>query len=253
MSVSGQPLVPFDLPLCRGRLIRRYKRFLADVEFEDGRIATVHTPNTGSMKTCSDPGSEVIVSDSGNPKRKLPLTLELVRVAPGEHGWAGVNTSLPNRLVAAAIEAGMVSELTGYARLRREVNVEQGSRLDLMLTDGPGGGRCLVEVKNVTMVSGRAAVFPDAVTERGRRHLQVLARAVERGERAVIFFLVQRPDCEVFSTADSIDPAYGETLREVTSRGVELLAYRSVLGLDGARIESGPMTYVPAPELGGEK
>ena len=132
--------------------------------------------------------------------------------------------------------------------MRREVTVEQGSRLDIVLEDATKP-RCLVEVKNVTMIRGRAAVFPDAVTERGRKHLEVLRRARERGERAVIFFLVQRPDCEVFSTADEIDPAYGETLREVMAGGVEMLAYRSVLSTAGAGIESAPMRYVPAPEL----
>ena len=248
MSASGGVLLPYDLPLYRGKLIRRYKRFLADVELEDGRTMTVHTPNSGSMKTCSTPGSEVVVSDSGNPKRKLQMTLELIRVAPGKHGWAGINTSLPNRLVAEAIARGLVRELAGYASLRREVTVEQGSRLDIVLEDETRG-RCLVEVKNVTMIRGRAAVFPDAVTERGRKHLEVLRRAAERGERAVIFFLVQRPDCEVFSTADEIDPAYGRTLRTVLKHGVEMLAYRSVLSVNGAGIEPGPMPYFPAPEL----
>jgi len=242
-------LLPFKLPLYRGTLIRRYKRFLADVELEDGRKLTVHTPNSGSMKTCSTPGSEVVVSDSGNPKRKLQMTLELIRVAPGEHGWAGINTMLPNALVAEAIGRGLVRELDGYKALKREVTVEQGSRLDIVLDEGVDGRRCLVEVKNVTMIQGRAAVFPDAVTQRGRKHLEVLARAREQGERAVIFFLVQRPDCEVFSTADWIDPDYGNTLRSVLKQGVELLAYRSVLGLEGAGIGPLPLEYVPAPEL----
>jgi sugar fermentation stimulation protein A len=249
MSKLSAILLPYNLPLYRGKLIRRYKRFLADVELEDGSTVTVHVPNSGSMKNCGAPGNEIVVSDSGNPKRKLRMTLELIRVAPGPNGWAGINTMLPNALVASAIEAGVVPELAGYASLKREVTVEQGSRLDIVLADGPECSRCLVEVKNVTMVEGRAALFPDSVTERGRKHLEVLARAAGRGERAVIFFLVQRPDCSVFSTADSIDPAYGETLRQVTARGVELLVYRSVLDLEGARLESSPMTYVPAPEL----
>jgi sugar fermentation stimulation protein A len=252
MSELTEILLPYDLPLYRGRLIRRYKRFLADVELEDGRTVTVHVPNSGSMKDCGAPGNEIVVSDSGNPKRKLQLTLELIRVAPGPNGWAGINTMLPNALVASAIEAGAVPELAGYDSLRREVTVEQGSRLDIVLDQGADSRRCLVEVKNVTMAVGRAALFPDSVTERGRKHLEVLARGAERGERAVIFFLVQRPDCSVFSTADSIDPAYGETLRRVTTRGVELLAYRSVLDLEGARLERTPMTYVPAPELAAE-
>jgi sugar fermentation stimulation protein A len=248
MTGKNEILLPYDLPLYKGKLIKRYKRFLADVELDDGRKLTVHTPNSGSMKTCSTPGSEVVVSDSQNPSRKLRMTLELIRVAPGKHGWAGINTALPNRLVAEAISAGMVAELTGYSLLRREVKVEEGSRLDIVLEDEEKP-RCLVEVKNVTMIQGRAAVFPDAVTERGRKHLEVLRRGRERGERAVIFFLVQRPDCEVFSTADCIDQAYGETLRAVLADGVELLAYRSVLSTDGAGIEPNCMKYVPAPLL----
>ncbi len=253
MSELSGILLPYSLPLYRGKLLRRYKRFLADVELENGRTETVHVPNSGSMKNCGGPGSEVVVSDSGNPKRKLRLTLELIRIAPGPVGWAGINTMLPNKLVASAIAAEVVPELAGYASLRREVTVEQGSRLDIVLAGGADGRPCLVEVKNVTMVSGRAAVFPDSVTERGRKHLEVLSRAAGRGERAVIFFLVQRPDCDVFSTADDIDPAYGRTLRRVLADGVELLAYRTVLDLDGARIERGRMKYVPAPELGGDK
>ncbi len=254
MSELSGILLPYDLPLYSGKLLRRYKRFLADVELADGRTVTVHVPNSGSMKTCGEPGSEVVVSDSGNPKRKLRLTLELIRVAPGPNGWAGINTMLPNSIVASAIEAGAIAELAGYESLRREVTVEQGSRLDMVLEGGGlDGRRCLVEVKNVTMAAGQVALFPDSVTVRGRKHLEVLARGAGRGERAIIFFLVQRPDCSVFSTADSIDPAYGETLRRVTANGVEMLVYRSVLDLEGARIESGPMTYVPAPELGDDK
>ena len=235
-------ILPFDRPLLRGVLIRRYKRFLADVALErDGGTVTVHVPNSGSMLTCSEPGSEVVLSDSGNPARKLPLTLELVRVAPGPYGWAGVNTALPNALVAKAVGAGLVAELSGYRDLRREVTVEPGSRLDLVLEDG-SRGCCLVEVKNVTLVEDGRALFPDAVTERGKKHLEVLARMHARGDRAVIFFLVQRPDGDSFGTADHIDPEYGKTLRRVLERGVELLAYRTRLSLQGAAL-AGPVRY----------
>lgn len=229
--------------LTPGRLLRRYKRFLGDVELGDGSVVTVHVPNSGSMTSCSEPGSEVLLSHHSDPKRKLPWTLELVRVSPGQSGWAGVNTALPNRLVAAAVTAGRIVELDGYAELRREVKVEPGSRLDMLLT-GPGRADCHIEVKNVTLVEADCAFFPDTVTDRGKKHLEVLERLAARGNRAVIFFLVQRPDCSVLRPADHIDPAYGQTLRRVLDRGVEVLAYRSRLDETGAGID-GPVPFVP--------
>ncbi|MFH1068697.1 MAG: DNA/RNA nuclease SfsA [Candidatus Glassbacteria bacterium] len=243
------PLLKYERPLFTGTLIRRYKRFLADVELGDGRRATVHVPNSGSMKTCGEPSSQVVISDSGNPARKLPLTLELVRVTEGPYGWAGVNTGLPNRLVALALEKGIIPELAGYGVVKREVTVARGTRLDLVLEGGNKGERCLIEIKNVTLRAGRAAAFPDAVTERGRKHLEALARAAALGERAVIFFLVQRPDCEFFTTADFIDKTYGETLRRVNAAGVEVIAWCSRLSLEGADL-AGRIPYRPGPYQG---
>ena len=228
-------LLPYEKPVLKGTLIRRYKRFLADVALDgSGETVTVHVPNSGSMLSCSESGREVLVSDSRNPDRKLRLSLELVRVADGAYGWAGVNTALPNVLVSRAIEAGAVPELTGYENLRREVTVEKGTRLDIVLESSRG--RCFVEVKNVTLARNGIAYFPDAVTERGRKHLEVLARLRKKSVRAVIFFLVQRPDCNSFSPADDIDPEYGKTLRKVLAQGVELLAYRSRLSIEGAEL-----------------
>ncbi len=236
-------LLPYDKPMLKGTLIRRYKRFLADVVLADsGETVTVHVPNSGSMLSCSEPGSEVLVSDSRNPNRKLRLTLELVRVSGGPYGWAGVNTALPNALVAEAIAARQVPELTGYETLRREVAVEKGTRLDIVL-EGSILGRCFVEVKNVTLGRDGIACFPDAVTKRGKKHLEVLARMRKSCARAVIFFLVQRPDCNSFSPADDIDPEYGKTLRQVLAQGVELLAYRSRLCLEGADL-AGSVPFV---------
>jgi sugar fermentation stimulation protein A len=212
-----------DLPLHRGILLRRYKRFLADVRLEDGRELTVHCPNSGSMLGIAREGAPVIVSDSGNPKRKLRMTLE--RVRPGR-AWVGVNTMLPNHLAREALEGGRISELAGYPDVRAEVVLEKGTRIDVHLS---GGDRppCWVEVKNATLREGRAALFPDAVTERGRKHLEALLHVVARGERGALLFVVNRGDCDHVAPADVIDPAYGEALRRAAAGGVEILARRA--------------------------
>lgn len=213
-----------ELPeLYRGVLVKRYKRFLVDVQMDDGSLVTAHCNNTGSMKGCAEPGSRVWLSYHDNPKRKHKYSWELVET--GEC-LVGINTLLPNALVARSIEAGAVPSLAGYDSLRREVTVEKGTRLDMVLyTDGVPP--CNVEVKNCTLVRDGVAAFPDAVTERGRKHLLVLAALKEKGERGVIFFLVQRPDALRFTPADDIDPAYGKTLREVAAMGVEIEAWRA--------------------------
>ena len=242
-------LIEFDRPLLEGRLLKRYKRFMADVALDqEGREVTVHVPNSGSMASCSIPGSEVLVSISNNPARKLPFTLELVRVAGGPYGWAGVNTMLPNRLVAAALAGGLITELTGYRSIRREVVFEPGSRLDLLLED-QSLGEAWIEVKNMTLGENEVAFFPDAVTARGRNHLEVLGRIVEAGHRAVLFFLLQRPDGEYLCPADHIAPAYGDSLREAVSNGVEVLVYRSRLSPEGAGL-AGPVAFKPRRQEG---
>lgn len=211
-------------PLQKGRLIRRYKRFLADIQLEDGSIITAHTPNSGSMQGCSAPGSLVLFSLSNNPGRKLKYTWELIRV--GQH-WVGINTGYPNKLVREGIENGTVSELQGYTTIRPEVKYGINSRIDLLL-EGTAG-KCYVEVKNVTLVENEYALFPDAVTERGQKHLRELKRMVAMGDRAVIFFVVQCRDAKFVSPADSIDPVYGNLLREAIGNGVEALAYQAVV------------------------
>ena len=212
-------------PLLEGRLIRRYKRFLADVELADGRIVTAHTPNTGSMTGLTRPGSHVWLRDSGNPKRKYPLSWILVEARPGV--IVGIDTGMANLLVREAIEAGTIDTLQGYDNIRSEVRYgRERSRIDLLLEDGPKH-RCWIEVKNVTLVEGDTACFPDAATERGRKHLRELAHIVKSGERGVIFFCVQRGDAERLGPADHIDPAYGETLRQVVGQGVEAMAWRA--------------------------
>jgi sugar fermentation stimulation protein A len=209
-------------PLYEGTLIRRYKRFLADVQLPDGEILTVHCPNSGSMKGCAEPGSPVLLSLSSNEKRKLSYTLELIRI---DGHWVGINTMRPNHLVREAISRGMVPELNGYQEIRSEVRYGSNSRVDLLLS-GPKGS-CYVEVKNATLLSGTRALFPDAVTTRGQKHLRELMQVVQAGGRGVIFFVVQREDAHTFGAADSIDPDYGMLLRLAIQSGVEALAYQA--------------------------
>lgn len=216
--------------LHRGVLLRRYKRFLADVRLDSGVELTVHCANPGSMKGLLAEGAQVVVSDSGDPKRKLPFSLERIRVG---RAWVGVNTALPNHIAREAIEAGRIEEVTGYETVRSEVKLGEKSRIDLRLED-PTRPNCWVEVKNVTLREGRAARFPDSVTERGRKHLRELAGVVERGERGVMLFLVNRADCDSMGPADDIDPAYGAELRRVADVGVELLAYSVRMRADTA-------------------
>lgn len=219
-------------PLIPGRLIKRYKRFLADVELEDGSLVTAHCPNSGSMQGCNLPGSPVMLSLSPNPNRKLAYTWELVQV--GGY-WVGLNTMLPNRLAEEAILDGTIAELQGYPRLRREVPYgSERSRIDILLEGEQG--RCFVEVKNVTLVEDGLALFPDAVTERGQKHLRELMEVVRNGERGVILFTVQRGDGAAVAPADAIDPAYGRLLRQAVAQGVEALAYRALVMPEAIRL-----------------
>lgn len=209
-------------PLIPGRLVRRYKRFLADIELDDGSVVTAHCPNSGSMLGCALPGSPVLLSRSSNPARKLPHTWELVQV---EDCWVGINTGLPNRLAREGIEQGVVAELQGYEVVRQEVCYgNERSRIDLLL-ENPG--RCYVEVKNVTLVEDGVARFPDAVTERGQKHLRELMAMMAQGARAVNFFVVQHAAARTVTPADDIDPAYGRLLRQAAAAGVELFAYQA--------------------------
>ncbi len=212
--------------LVGGRLIKRYKRFLADVELTNGTVVTAHCPNTGSMLGCDEPGSQVWMSRSDNPKRKYPFTWELVEV--DKSVLVGINTTRSNVLVREAIENGTIAEVSGYDEIRSEVRFgREGSRADLVLRR-EGWPPCFVEVKNVTAaVSNGVALFPDAVTARGTKHLRELAGAVAHGGRAVLCFSVQRGDAREVRPADDIDPLYGQTLREALAAGVEAVAYRA--------------------------
>lgn len=217
----------FNEPLIEGRLLRRYKRFLADVELTNGEIITAHTANTGAMIGCNEPGSRVWLSRSDNPKRKYAHTWELVEVAPGVS--CGINTMQSNKLVREAVETGKIDELLGYRNIRSEVNYgEENSRIDLLLEPHSACEKppCYVEVKNVTLVHEGVAFFPDAVSKRGSKHLRELMGVAESGGRAVILFCVQRNDCREVRPAEHIDRVYAETLKKAISAGVEALAYR---------------------------
>ncbi len=209
------------------KLLRRYKRFLADVEMPNGETLTVHTPNTGAMTGCAEPGSTVWLRDVNNPKRKYRYSWEMTENLQGV--MVGVHTGITNTLVSEAIEGGVIEELQGYGTIRREVKYgEEGSRIDLLLQDHADGRDCYVEIKNVTTCDEEAfGFFPDAVSSRASKHLRELMAMVAQGQRAVIFFCVQRGDVERVRPADEVDPLYGDTLRQALAAGVEVLAYRA--------------------------
>lgn len=219
----------FDSPLIKGKLIKRYKRFLADITLESGETVTAHSPNTGSMQGCSEAGSTVWLRDTQNPDRKYPLSWEMVEAKPDV--LVGINTLLSNFLVAEAISAGIVTELSAYDQIKREVKYgQENSRIDLLLIDQTDQKPdCYVEVKNVTLIEGTTAYFPDAVTKRGSKHLRELQAMVKQGHRAVIFYCIQRSDANEFRPADEIDPEYGQLLRKAITSGVKAIAYSAEL------------------------
>ncbi|HUT51297.1 MAG TPA: DNA/RNA nuclease SfsA [Alphaproteobacteria bacterium] len=226
----------FADPLRRGRLIKRYKRFLADVRFDDGAEVTAHCPNPGSMLSVSDPGSAVWLSRSDNPKRKLAHTLEIIET-PG--GLVGVNPNRANDLVREAIADGQIAALAGYGAIRREVRYGTNSRIDLLLEDDDRPD-CYVEVKSVTMRRDEDPVglaeFPDAVTKRGAKHLAELSDMAAKGARAVMLFLAQRGDCGRFAVAADIDPGYAAAFGQAAAAGVEMLAFRCAISPEGIAV-----------------
>jgi len=206
--------------LIPGTLIKRYKRFLADVRLEDGRIITAFTPNTGSMKTCSDPGSPVMLLHDPKPGRKTKYNLEMIRT---DNTWVGVNTGLANALGAAIIDAGLTHhpQLDGFRVFKREATWEN-SRFDLKISrEGKEG---FVEIKNVTYRWEDTALFPDAVTTRGQKHLETLIRAAALGYTACNLYIVQRSDCRDFAPARTVDPAYADTFNQAVREGVIVIA-----------------------------
>jgi sugar fermentation stimulation protein A len=217
----------FSKELVHGRLIRRYKRFLADVTLDDGREVTAHCTNSGSMKSCLEEGSEVWLTPVNDPKRVTQYTWEMIRIG-GD--WVGINTSHPNTLAYEWIDKGLIPGLENLSGLRREVKWED-SRFDLY-GEGPEGP-CYIEVKNVTLKEGDRALFPDAVTERGRKHLNTLMRIRSNGMRAVMLYVVQRMDVQRFSPAREIDPEYGKTLDQAVCKGVGILVAQARVSPDG--------------------
>lgn len=222
----------FSAPLLKGRLVKRYKRFLADVMLADGTIVTASCPNTGAMLGLTAPGSTVYLSVSANPARKYAYTWEMIEAGIGTSAarvLVGINTGRPNAIVSEAIAAGRIPEVAGYASLRREVKYGVASRVDLLLEDA-ARPPCYVEIKNVHLMrSSGLAEFPDSRTERGARHLAELSAMVAAGNRAVMVYLIQRSDAERFDVAFDIDPAYAAAAKAARAAGVEMIAYRCAL------------------------
>ena len=229
----------FASPLERGTLVRRYKRFLADVALADGSETTIHVPNPGAMLGLTSPDLPVWMSRSPDPKRKLSLTLEMVELP--DAGLVGVNTLNPNRIAERAVAEGAIPELAGYPILRREVRYDENSRIDILLQSDPDALQrpsAWVEIKIVHFSrQPPLAEFPDCRTERAVKHLKALERVVLAGGRAVLLFVVQRMDCDAFTTADDIDRAFGPALREAASRGVEVLCYSCHLSPEAIRLD----------------
>jgi sugar fermentation stimulation protein A len=221
----------FKDALVPGTLRKRYKRFLADVVLDDGTNVTVYCPNTGSMRSCSAPGSKVYLSKSGNPGRKYPFTLEMIRA---ENTWVGVNTGLTNMIVVEALQCGEIGEFQEIDSIQKEIKVSAGTRLDVLVVSG--GRKIYIEIKNCSLVEEGVAMFPDAVTARGSRHLLALAELCGQGHEGVIFYLVQRTDASLFRPAAMIDPYYADVLREVYRKGVQILVYQADVGPDGIKM-----------------
>jgi sugar fermentation stimulation protein A len=213
--------------LVPGKLLRRYKRFLADVELETNDVVTAHCPNTGAMTACSEPGRTVYLSVHDHPNRKLKYTWELIDMPTS---LVGVNTQIPNRLVHHAIQSGGIPPFAGYDTVQSEVRVGNNHRLDLMVSKN-GKDPCYIEIKNCSLVENGIARFPDAVTTRGRAHLIELQRLAAAGFRTVMFFLINRMDAKIFMPADHIDPAYGRELRKAVDNGIEIMVYDVCINL----------------------
>ena len=217
----------FETQLVHGTLIKRYKRFLADVKLDDGTEVTAHCTNSGSMKSCLEDGAEVYLTPVNDPKRKTKFTWEMIRI---NGDWVGINTGNPNKLVAEAVEQGTIPELDGYTSVKREVKFED-SRFDVFAENEHE--RCFIEVKNVSMREGNYALFPDAVTTRGQKHLKTLIQVKQAGMRAVMVYVIQRSDVDIFAPAREIDPAYANALKEAFEAGVEIFPMQAKVTPEG--------------------
>lgn len=206
--------------LIKGTLIKRYKRFKADVKLRNGHVVTALCPNTGSMTSCSEPGRTVYLSKHNRPERKLKYTWELIEMPTS---LVGVNTGIPNKLVKKSIEKKIIKELSDFEKIRSEVKYGKNSRIDILLENR--NKKTFIEVKNCTLMENNTCYFPDAVTSRGLKHLIELQREVKSGNRAVMFYLIQRMDVTRFEPAFHIDPSYSEELKKAYNNGVEIVAY----------------------------
>lgn len=211
----------FSTPLVKGKLIKRYKRFLADIELTNGEIVVAHTTNSGSMKSCIEIGAEVYLTPNNDPKRKTKFTWEMIKI---NGNWVGVNTAWPNLLAYEAIKNNEIPQLTNYTHVKREVKFGD-SRFDVYAENDLE--KCFIEVKNVSMKENNFALFPDAVTTRGQKHLKTLIEVKQSGVRAVMLYIVQRSDVDTFSTAKEVDPDYANALIEAHKKGVEIIVYQA--------------------------
>ena len=224
----------FPRPLIPATLVRRYKRFLADVELPGGAVATAHCPNPGAMTGLAEPGARIWLEPNDDPKKKLKYGWRLVELPGG--ALAGIDTGVPNKVVGEALRSGAIEELAHYPTIAAEVKYGERSRVDFHLSGGDGPP-CFVEVKNVHLRrSGTWAEFPDSVTTRGAKHLRELAREVEAGHRAVMLYILQRNDCDAMRLAADIDPGYAKAFDEATARGVETLVYGTRISTEGVSI-----------------
>jgi sugar fermentation stimulation protein A len=238
------PRMRFPKPLVPGRLLRRYKRFLADVSLEDGRIVTAHCPNPGAMLGLAEPGARIWLEPNADPRRKLGHGWRLVALGHGH--LAGIDTAVPNRVVAEALAAGAFPALAGYTTVRAEVRYGAASRVDFLLR-GPGLPDAWLEVKNVHLRrEGDLAEFPDCVTLRGARHLRELAAMVAAGHRAILLYVVQRTDCARLRLAADLDPGYAAAAVEAGAAGVEMLAHATRIDTTGVWLDR-PLPVLPNP------
>lgn len=223
-------------PLYPGILLKRYKRFFADIQLVSGEVVTAHCPNTGPMTGVSTPGSAVQVSKSDNPLRKLAYTLELIQVHDNEPTWVGVNTALPNRIIKIALEKHLFPELANYSYIKGEVvyGQDKKSRIDFYLARNDGERPIYIEVKNTTWCQGNLALFPDTETTRGQKHLRELTMLLPQA-RAVMLYMINRGDCTEFAPGDTTDPVYGKLLREAIAVGLEVLPCRFDVSPEGIR------------------
>lgn len=232
----------FPSPLIKGSLIKRYKRFLADVRLPSGEVVTAHCPNTGSMASCGSEGDTVYLLHAPSPKRKLDYTWELTETP---HGYIGINTMRPNALVAEALASQRLAEFAGYDKVQREVKVGEGTKIDFKLSgtqpEAKATTECYVEVKNVTLREGQLLMFPDAKTTRGTKHLHHLAQLASAGYRAIILFVINRPEDLPFAIADHIDPDYNLAFRAALAAGVEPFAYKVKASLTGLSLAPAPI------------